>query len=204
MGVPGPGDAKGSALAGFDLASGEGKVRVALPGGRALCNDIARGPDGALYVTNTVAPQILRLKPGAQSFEVWANDPALDPQGGAGVDGIAFGRDGALYVNTFTKAELFRIPVTDGKAGPVERLTPSRPLVLADALRPAGDGSFLMAEGGGKLDRDGIAGGATGVALAGTTAWVTEGQLALVTDPSRKGQAPSLPFRVHAVPLAPH
>lgn len=82
-------------------------------------------------------------------------------------------------------------------------------------MRLAGDGSFLMAEGGGSVDRvtidgdkaridtlrDGFAGGPTGVALVGDVVWVSEGQLSLVLDPAKKGEKPSLPFGVHAVKL---
>jgi len=35
-----------SALKGFDLKTGEGKLSAALPGTPALCNDITIGPDG--------------------------------------------------------------------------------------------------------------------------------------------------------------
>lgn len=219
MGIEGPSKEKGAALKGFDLKTGEGKVSAAFPPGPAICNDIALGPDGAAYVTNTLGPQIFRLKPGAQALEVWKTDPVFAPEGReAGLDGIAFGKDGNLYVNTFTKAKLFRIDVKDGEGGKITALKPSRTVVLADGLRPLDDGSFLMAEGGGSLDRvtfegdtakietikDGFAGGVTGVTKVGNTAWITEGQLAVVTDPSKKGTKPVLPFRVHAVPLPAH
>ncbi|MHC2108932.1 Vgb family protein [Methylobacterium sp. CM6246] len=216
LGIQGPSDVKGAALKGFDLKTGAGKVSAPFPVSPAICNDIALGPDGAAYVTNTLGPQILRLKPGSQTLEVWQSDPLLAPEGkGAGLDGIAFGTDGNLYVDTFTKAELFRIDVKDGQAGAVTPLTPSRPLVLTDGLRPLGDGAFLLAEGGGRLDRmtvsgdtakvevlrDGVAGGVTGAAKVGATAFITVGQLAVITDPARKGTEPELPFRVLAVPL---
>ena len=54
-----PGAAGGSALIGFDLKTGAGKVRAAFPGGHNLCNDMAIGADGSAYVTNSDAPQIL-------------------------------------------------------------------------------------------------------------------------------------------------
>ncbi len=216
LGIKGPSDEKGAVLKGFDLATGEGKVSIPLPVSPALCNDIAIGQDGSLYVTNTLGTQIFLLKPGATTLEVWKSDPlfALE-QGEAGLDGIAFGKDGNLYVNTFTKAKLFRIDVKDGVAGTVTKLEPSRQPVLSDALRPLGDGTFVMAEGGGSVDRvtfegdkakietikDGFAGGVTGVTRAGNTIWITEGQLAVLTDPSKKGTKPQLPFKVHAVPL---
>ena len=68
FGVPGPSSVSGSHLKGFDLRTGEGKVSAALPGTRSFCNDIAIGQDGSVFVTNTFAPQILRLKPGSNQL----------------------------------------------------------------------------------------------------------------------------------------
>jgi len=95
MGVQTAGDAKGSSLKALDLKTGESRSSVALPGEHAICNDIARGADGSLYVTNTLAPQILKLRPGASSFETFSNDPLFD----AGPNG-AGRRDGAVGVST--------------------------------------------------------------------------------------------------------
>src|SRR3954468_4845788 len=61
FGVPGPSSVRGSYLKGFDLRTGEGKVSAVLPGARTFCNDIALGQDGSLFVTNSFAPQLLRL-----------------------------------------------------------------------------------------------------------------------------------------------
>jgi hypothetical protein len=74
LGVPGPGSEKGSALKGFDLKTGAGKVSVKFPGTHTFCNDMAVGDDGAVYVTNSFAPQILRLRPGAHELEIWHTD----------------------------------------------------------------------------------------------------------------------------------
>ncbi|HEY0184643.1 MAG TPA: hypothetical protein VGC09_17720, partial [Rhodopila sp.] len=214
-GVPGPGSAKGSALKGFNLATGEGKISAPLPGERALCNDIAVGPDQSVYVTNTFAPQILRLKPGSRQLEVWATDPAFEPpRNGGGLDGIAFGSDGNLYVNTFTEGKIFRVDVKDGAPGKVTRLQPSRPLALTDALRRTEGNRFLMIEGTGKLDQIAIEGetvavetvkdgfvGPTGVTQVGKTAWVSEGQLGYLMDPAKRGLRPGLPFRLYSVDL---
>ncbi|WP_246725270.1 hypothetical protein [Beijerinckia sp. L45] len=214
LGVAGPTTVKGSFLKGFDLTTGEGKISLPLPGSPALCNDIALGPDGTLFVTNSLAPQILTLKPGGHTLEVWATDPLFTPpKAGAGLDGIAIGGDGAIYVDTFNKAELFRVAMKDGAAGTVTRLQTSRPLVLADALRIVKDNTLLLIEGAGSLDRvtiDGdkaaietIKGGLnqpTSVTTIGATAFVTEGQLASAFDPS-KGP-PQLPFQVRPVALS--
>jgi len=77
-GVPSPGTVLGSYVKGFDLASGEGKVSVALPGKATLCNDIVVSSDGSLFVTNSLAPQILKLKPGGTQLEVWLENPAFE------------------------------------------------------------------------------------------------------------------------------
>jgi len=206
-----------SALKGFDLKSGEGKISVALPTKPATCNDITIGPDGSAFVSNTAAPQILRLAPGGTEFEVWFTDPALQPATGAGLDGLAFGPDGNLYVDRFTPGDLYRINVKNGKAAGYTKLTVPRTLVLTDAIRRYGKDQFLLVEGGGRLDRftvqgddvtietlkDGYTTRPTGVAVVGRTAWVSEGQLSYLFDPEKKSQKPSLPFQISSVPLSP-
>ena len=217
FGVPGPGTAKGSALKTFDLTTGEAKSSTPLPGAPTLCNDIALGPDGSAYVTNSFNPHILRLKPGGSEFEVWASDPRFaPPKGGAGLDGIAFGSDGAVYVNTFTSGGLFKVTVTDDKVGEVTTLQTSRKITLPDSLRSYGANRFLMIEGGGSLDlvtingqtadvstiQDGF-GGPVSVTQVGGNAWVAEGQLDHLLNPEMKKQQPKLPFRLYSVPLPP-
>jgi sugar lactone lactonase YvrE len=214
LGVPGPGAATGSNLKAFDLISGEGKMSVPFPGSGNICNDMAIGADGALYATNSLKPQILRLKPGATSLEVFVESSVFEqPKDGAGLDGIAFGADGNLYVNTYANGGFFRVDVKDGVAGSVKKLAPSRALKFPDALRPTGGQLFVMAEGGGTLDRvtidgdavqvetvrEGLA-GPTGVALVGNTLWAPEGQLSHLFD--AKAGPPSLPFQVVGVPAA--
>jgi sugar lactone lactonase YvrE len=204
-----------SALKGFDLKTGKGKVSVALAGTPALCNDITIGPDGAAYVTNTAAPQILRLAPGGTKFEVWFTDPSLQPPKGApGLDGLAFAPDGNLYVDRYAPGDLYRINVKDGKATGFTQLSPSRPMALTDAIRRIGKNRYLIVEGAGRLDsftvqgdkvtvetlKDGFA-TPTGVTAVGATAWVSEGQLNYVFDPSRKDQKPNLPFHIYSVAL---
>jgi sugar lactone lactonase YvrE len=214
-GIPGPGSATGSFVKGFDLVSGEGKVSAVLPGEATLCNDMVVGADGSLFVTNSLAPQILKLKPGSNQLEVWLESQAFEqpPQGAPGLDGIAFGGDGNLYVNTFANGEFFRVEVRDGAPGKITKLQPSRPLKFPDGLRSISGLTFVMAEGGGSVDRitvdgdrivvetikDGIA-GPTSVALAGRTLWVTEGQLPHLFEAAKSGP-PRLPFRIVGVPV---
>ena len=214
FGVPGPSSVSGSYLKGFDLRTGEGQVSAALPGDLHFCNDIAIGQDGSVFVTNTFAPQLLRLKPGSHQLEVWLEEQQfVVPSPGAGLDGIALGGDGHLYVNTFTKGELFRIEVQNGEPGKVTKLQTSRPLMSPDGLRLVTGLTFVMVEGKGTLDRVIVTGDKasietlaegfsvpTAVTVVGTTAWVAEGQLSHLFDPAKNGP-PRLPFYIKAVSL---
>jgi sugar lactone lactonase YvrE len=215
LGGPATGSDTGSALKGFDLKTGDGKRSVLLPGSHAFCNDITVDGKGSVYITDSANPTILKLSPGATTFEVFARDSAFSPpQGGFGLDGIAFGSDGNLYVTTYTVGELVRVEVEDGRAGRVTTLSGTHHLKFPDALRALGDNSFLLIEGSGTLDRVVIQGDAfavtqvhggfatpTSVARIGTTAWVSEGQLAFFFDASKKNLTPPLPFRIYAVSL---
>ena len=213
LGAPGPSTVKGSFLKGFDLKTGAGKISARLPGDRALCNDMAIAPDGSVLVTDSLAPEILRLQPGAKALEVFVQSPMFQPpKQGAGLDGIVFGGDGNLYVDLFSDAKLFRVDMKVGLPGKVTELKASRAMTLTDALRGSSAKSFLMIEGGGRLDRVTIDGdsaridtlkegmaGPTGVTTVGATAYVSEGQLSRLFG---KGGSPKLPFEIYEVPLS--
>src|SRR5580658_4542709 len=82
-----------TALKAFDLKSGAAKGSYDFPGGdNTLCNDIAIGPDGTAYATDTIVGSINRLKKGAAAFDVWIKDAKL-----AGIDGLAFGDPTTIY-----------------------------------------------------------------------------------------------------------
>lgn len=214
LGVPGPSSIPGAHLKSFDLVSGTGTASYPFPGAAALCNDMAIADDGTLYVTNTMAPQIFRLPPGANALELFIEDQQFQPpNNGAGLDGIAIGDDGNLYVNTFHGGDMFRIEVKAGKAGTINKLKTSRPLLLPDGLRHLSGSTFLMAEGGGIIDRVTVDGDTalietikdglkepTALAQIGDILWVAEGQISHLLSPNEKGP-PSLPFRIVPVPV---
>ena len=138
-----------TALKSFDLATGASRASYPFPGGRSVCNDIAIGPDGTAYVTDTVNPRILRLRPGRAALDVWTSDPRFDS-----LDGIAFGTNTTIYVNTVQSGHLFRIPVEfDGTAGKPVQLELSASLDRPDGMRADGRNQLLLVEGAGHLDR---------------------------------------------------
>ena len=154
LGGSSAGGDRGAALKAFDLTTGAGKLSVPLPEPHPFCNDIAVDAGGAVYVTDSANPIVLRLTAGASRFEVFATNPQFAPPqpNSAGLDGIAFGGDGALYVTTYAAGGFFRIAVEHGRAGRVTKLR-GRALGLPDGLRPLGRNSFLLVEGAGTLDR---------------------------------------------------
>jgi streptogramin lyase len=77
LGVTGPSDTKGAWLKTFDLKTGAEKGSFALADPKSFCNDIVVGADGTAYVSDSFAPNIYSLKPGAAALDVWATHPLL-------------------------------------------------------------------------------------------------------------------------------
>lgn len=199
-----------STLYAFDLKSGSPKGKYVLPTAGAVCNDIAVGPDGTAYATDTANMQIVSLKRGAKALEVWSADDAFGPKGGV-LDGIAVLK-GAVYVNTLATSKLFRAPIQrDGKAGPATQVKLDRALERPDGMRTFGRNKLLIVEGGGpgrlaRIDFDGEDGklttlkegypdNAVAVTVVGETGYVLEAQFKARRDPTYKAN----PFHATAV-----
>lgn len=202
--APAGAGASPTALEAYGLTDAKPRASYAFPGGTGTCNDIAVSRDGIVYATDTSGGRLLRLGKNAPSFEVWLEDTAAL----TGVDGIAILGDGQVYVNNVRQSTLLRVPVrADGSAGPIQKLTTSRPISGPDGMRSVGGQTLLLVEGG-RLDevvvsgqtadvrvlREGMA-GPTAVTLVGDVAYVIESRLNLRTDPTDPG-----PFRAVAVP----
>lgn len=206
FGIKGPSTVEGSWIKAFDLKTGALKVSVRLPVAPAVANDVVVSDDGTLYITNTAAPQILRLKPGAAEIEVFVQDDALK----GGLDGIAVADDGNLYVNTFVSGELFRVEVKGGQAGKVTKLKTSRALVHPDGLRRF-KRDLVMVEGGGTVDRIRMDGDSavietlaevtepTSVWLTADRMWISEGHLSYL-GADKNGALPES-FKLRPLPL---
>jgi hypothetical protein len=196
----------------FDLKTGAPKGTYLLPGGMPLCNDIAVGPDGTAYISDTVQATILMLKPGAKTLEVAAKDPLL-----AGADGLAFGDKTTLYVNSVSANKILRLDLgPDGKSTKIVDLKLSRAVDRPDGMRAIGKHRLLLAENAGKMDivtfegpemqiavittvKEGLE-STPAVTLTHGTAWIVEGKLNYRNDPAMKGKDPGM-FKMYAVQL---
>jgi glucose/arabinose dehydrogenase/mono/diheme cytochrome c family protein len=124
-----------SALHAYDLKTGKPKGRYVLPTAGAFCNDIAVGPDGAAYVTDSNNMQVDRLARGTRRLKVWASDGAFGPKGGI-LDGISI-LDNRVYVNTMITSRVFSVLIdSDGKAGTISEVGLSRSIDRPDGMHP--------------------------------------------------------------------
>lgn len=205
------------ALVAFDRKSGAAAGRFELPEGGGFCNDIAEMPDGTILATDSFAPRIYALRPGAGHLEVWLEDARFAGEG-FNLNGIAHDA-GAVLVLRYNTGTLHRIEVAaDGRAGAVSDIALPAPLRGPDGLTALGGGRFLVVEGGGL--NAGARGALTGIrldgatatvetiaadldvpttaAVVGGTAYVVEGQLDHLFDPSA---GPASPYRILAIDL---
>ncbi len=202
-----------SALHAFDLQTGTLKARYVLPTADAFCNDIAIGPDGATYVTDSNNMQVDRLANGGRQLQVWAGDGAFGPKGGI-LDGISI-LDNRVFVNTLNTSRIFSILIDgDGKSGTIAEVLLRRPIERPDGMRSFGKDSILLVESGGvgrlarlKINGDtgeletlkeGFPDGPVSVAVVGTTGYVLEGQLKRLFGPADPN-AIAKPFHATAV-----
>ena len=152
------------------------------PGENSTCNDMAVGPDKALYISDTANAKIYRLAPGAQSAELWLEHRSL-----TGIDGLTF-LNGVLYVNSVFFNNLYRIPVdASGKPGAPVEIWMDAPVKGPDGMRAAGNVLLHAENASGKIASLTINGDTahvtvlkeglkqpTGVEPAGNVIWIAE------------------------------
>ncbi|GAB7186479.1 hypothetical protein ATKI12_6310 [Kitasatospora sp. Ki12] len=114
---------------------------VAADGGDHLANDIAVGPDGTAYVTDSFAPVVYRVAPDGTA-SVLLRDPRLAPAPGAyGLNGIVL-REGRLVVGKWDDGTLWQVPLWDPAAvRQVEVADGAASLLHLDGLLGRPDGS---------------------------------------------------------------
>ncbi len=207
-----PGPQAPSEVAAFDLHTGKVIGRWPFPAPGGTCNDIAIGPDGAAYATDTPGGRILKLPRGGNALQVVVSDDRLK-----GIDGIAFAGDGRLYINNVQKQQLWRVTLpAGGRPAGLTLLDTDRTMGGPDGLRPIGGNRFLQAEGTAgcitlvtidgdrahiQVLRDGLQ-SSPNVTLIGHTVYTVEGKINYLMDPKLRGKDPG-PFKAIAIPL-PH
>ena len=207
-GPPQPG-AK-SSLKAFDLKTGTLKASFDLPGeGPFACNDIAVGPLGTTFATETAGGRIFALAPDGKELALFARDAEL-----VGIDGIAFAEDGTMYVNNVRKNTVVRVNRNGEDFAGLTTLTLSQPINGPDGLRPVSGNRFLQAEGPGNrvtyVDIEGNSATITpiktglesspGVTRVGQTGYATEGKINYLFDPAFRDKNPGT-FVIRAFPL---
>lgn len=207
-GPPQPG-AK-SSLKAFDLTTGALEASYDLPGdGPFACNDIAVGPNGTTFATETAGGRIFALAPEGKELTLFAKDPAL-----VGIDGIAFAEDGTMYINNVRQHTVQRVDRNGYDYAGLTTLTLSQPINGPDGLRPVSGNRFLQAEGpGNRVTYVDVAGDSAtitpvktgldsspGVTRVGQTGYATEGKINYLFDPSLRDKDPGT-FVIRAFPL---
>jgi sugar lactone lactonase YvrE len=200
-----------SELFAFNLRSGAIKGRYPFPTPGAMCNDIAIGPDGSVFATDTNNMEIVRLKRGATVLEVWTPNHPFGSRGGV-LDGISVLKK-TVFVSTLSSGKVFSVPIApDGRAGSVTQVKLDRAINHPDGMRAFGSDSVLIIEGGGagRLSRirfdaqggkvttlgEGFPDGPVAVTVVGDMAYVLEGQFKLLKPAPDQ---PARPFRATAV-----
>ncbi len=128
-----------SALVGFDLSTGAVKIIHRIPADdRAHATvDLTLAPNGTLYLSDSIAPVIWRLSPGADQL-----DKLIDDARFRSLQGLALSKDAtALFVADYALG-LFRIDVATGNITALST-PPGSTLIGIDGL--ARDGSQLIA-----------------------------------------------------------
>lgn len=100
-----------NAVVRYDLATGKLSARYSVPDAKQL-NDVALGPDGSLYVTDSAAGSLYRMGPRESGFTRLGEDGAL-----RGANGVAVAPDGTVYVTLSTG-----VARVDPGSGKVERM----------------------------------------------------------------------------------
>lgn len=128
----------------IDTVSGSVLARHAAPGARFL-NDVAVGPDGAVYVTDMLADTIWRLRDGR--FEPWATGPALNHPNGlhAARDRLLLASWGVIDGEGFATSVPGRLKSIDYATAQVTDISPM-PVGNLDGIEPDGHGAYLVTD----------------------------------------------------------
>ncbi|MET0792628.1 MAG: hypothetical protein ABW061_14000, partial [Polyangiaceae bacterium] len=153
-----------SALKSYDLESGAPRGSYTMPEA-GYCNDLAQDKRGALYVTDSLHPRILRFDATAGQLVTWKESPAFGTGDHYFLNGIAIDAQQRVYVSPVAaESYLLRLPIdAQGNAGEVTRIASPRTLKNTDAIRTLSGDRLVIFESNA-FGHDGPYGGAVSVA----------------------------------------
>jgi sugar lactone lactonase YvrE len=139
-----PADRNHAALVEFALADGRVRRTAALPadGAGHLLGDLTRAPDGTVYATDSLAPVLWRLPPGAAQPQRWVESDEFES-----LQGLAIMPDGKRLLVADYGNGLFLV---DLATGAIAHLAPPRDATLCgiDGLAVTPDGSVIAVQNG--------------------------------------------------------
>lgn len=197
----------------YDLADGKQLARMAVNARPSCVNDIAFGPDGTAYVTDSFIPTLFRAAGDSLSLEPWADLAAqrVPWPDGLNLNGIVLAPDARHLVACQTNLGRFwQVEIATGRVRETE--LDGGPLLHCDGLAISGSTLYVAVNaknliGVVRLSADGTCGRVerlrgceafafpTAVAVRGDRLLVVNGQL------DRMGGHPRLPFTVVEIPV---
>jgi sugar lactone lactonase YvrE len=179
----------------YRLRAGGTPTRVAALPATGLPNGLALDERSkTFYITDSVLGTISTVPLGGHRATVWSSAPQLASTGFIGVNGVKV-RDGAVWVSNLDKGTLMRIPLRQGRPGPIK--VKAEGLTGIDDFAFAGDQVIATLHGIGSVVRVGPDGKATtlltasdglqnptSVAVRGRTLHVLSAAYTTATDPN--------------------
>ncbi|WP_346827047.1 hypothetical protein [Serratia inhibens] len=119
---------------------------LTLPEG-GMGNDLVVAKDGTVYVTETKAGNIMRLRPGESEFKIIFRDKRLADPSGLGAAGIVLINDQSMAISNFGSGKLYSLSYGEKTPRLLEILLP-RTIENPDGMRLAPDGALIVLENG--------------------------------------------------------
>jgi hypothetical protein len=173
-----------------------GPLSIALPGTRAFPESITSTSDGTLFIGRLGEGGVVRANPRTGAVALFV---APGASGSWSITGVfADDASGILWACSND------LSVLGGPSGGGDHVSALKGFDLrtgaAQRSVPLPEPNAFCNDIAVDAIRDGFR-APTSVTRVGSTAWVSEGQLSFFFDRARKGESPSLPFRIYAVPL---
>jgi len=192
----------------YDLADGKQLARMAVNARPSCVNDIAFGPDGSAYVTDSLIPTLFRVAGDSLSLEPWVDLAAqhVPWPDGLNLNGIVLAPDARHLVTCQTNLGRFwQVEIATGRVREAE--LDGGPLPHCDGLAISGSALYVAVNaknliGVVALSADGARGRVEGLrgceAFAFPTAVAVRGDRLLVVNGQLDQMAgdPRLPFTV--------